>query len=66
MRVGDGLRWRLGGPLVVLGLVLAVGTVGYVLLEGWSWEDAVYMVVTTVSTVGFGEVRSRERAGSSP
>jgi len=63
MRVGDRLRWRLGGPVGVLGLVLVVGTVGYMLLEGWSWEDAVYMVVTTVSTVGFGEVHPLSRAG---
>jgi voltage-gated potassium channel len=63
MRDGDGVRWRIGGPLVALGLVLALGTLGYILLEGWSWEDAVYMVVTTVSTVGFGEVHPLSRVG---
>jgi voltage-gated potassium channel len=42
-----------------LGLVAAVivyGVVGYVLL-GWSPFDAFYMVVITISGVGFGEVR---------
>jgi voltage-gated potassium channel len=37
--------------------VLSVGVVGYVLLgEGrWSWFDALYMTVVTLSTVGFAE-----------
>ncbi len=41
--------------LGLLGVVLT-GTVGYHLLEGWSWLDSLYMTVTTLATVGFGEV----------
>lgn len=33
------------------------GIVGYVLIEGWSFLDAFYMTVITVTTVGFQEVR---------
>jgi voltage-gated potassium channel len=44
-------------------LALIVGTVGYVLIEGWTWEDALFMVVTTVSTVGYGEVHPLSHAG---
>lgn len=40
--------------LLVVG-VLAVGTAGYVALEGWSPLDALYMTVITVGTVGYGE-----------
>jgi voltage-gated potassium channel len=40
-----------------------VGTVGYVAIEGWTWEDAAFMVVTTVSTVGYGEVHPLSHAG---
>lgn len=35
--------------------VIAVGTAGYVVIEGWSWFDAFYATVTTVTTVGGGE-----------
>jgi voltage-gated potassium channel len=36
--------------------VVAGGTLGYVLIEGWSWWDAFYMTVITVTTVGYREV----------
>ncbi len=52
--------------IVVVGLyalLLAVGWVGYVLIEGWSWTDSVYMTVITISTVGFGEIRPLSPAG---
>lgn len=57
------LRWRLIGPLLALALTLLVGTTGYVLIEGWAWDDALYMVVTTVATVGFGEVHPLSPGG---
>ena len=37
--------------------VFLIGIVGYVLIEGWSVTDALYMVAITLTTVGFGEVR---------
>ena len=43
--------------LVVLGALVAVGTIGYHTLEDMTILDALYMTVTTISTVGFGEVR---------
>jgi len=36
--------------------VLAGGTAGYMLVEGWNVWDAFYMTVTTVATVGYGEI----------
>lgn len=47
-------RIRFG--LVVLGAVLVIGTVGYMLIAGVTVFDALYMVVITITTVGFGEV----------
>jgi voltage-gated potassium channel len=41
---------------LALGLIVATGTAGYALIEGWSLWDALYMTVTTVATVGFREV----------
>ncbi len=38
-------------------LLLAVGSGGYIVIEGWPWTDSVYMTVITISTVGFGEIR---------
>jgi len=40
---------------VALGCVFLTGTLWYRLIEGWSWEDAVYMTVITLATVGYGE-----------
>lgn len=56
-------HWRrLGGAMSALGLVLVVGTIGYVIL-GFGVLDAAYQTVTTVSTVGFREVRPLSSAG---
>jgi voltage-gated potassium channel len=43
--------------------VLAGGTLGYSIIEGWSAWDAFYMTVTTVATVGFREIHPLSRAG---
>jgi len=44
---------RLWPTLIGLTVVLAAGTLGYILIEGWNAWDAFYMTVTTVATVGF-------------
>jgi voltage-gated potassium channel len=40
---------------IALGGVFLIGTLWYRLVEGWSWEDAAYMTVITLATVGYGE-----------
>ncbi|WP_341531018.1 potassium channel protein [Nostoc sp. UHCC 0302] len=40
---------------IALGGVFLIGTLWYHLVEGWSWEDAAYMTVITLATVGYGE-----------
>ena len=48
-------RFLLAGVTFVL-IVAALAIVGYV-ANGWSFGDALYMVILTVFTVGFSEVR---------
>ncbi|MGD9723908.1 MAG: TrkA family potassium uptake protein [Pirellulales bacterium] len=45
-------RIRLGGLVLVATIIVA--TFAY-RLAGWDWLDAIYMIVITVATVGFGE-----------
>lgn len=51
------LPGRLSLALALLALVVLGGTLGYILLERWSAFDALYMTVTTITTVGYREVR---------
>lgn len=37
-------------------LMLVSGTIFYRSVEGWSWIDSLYFSVTTVSTVGIGDL----------
>ncbi|MFH1486495.1 MAG: potassium channel protein [Chloroflexota bacterium] len=43
----------LGGTAVVV--IITAGTLGYMLLEGWPFYDALYMTVITITTVGYEE-----------
>src|SRR3990172_8916753 len=47
---------RLALALGGLAVVTALGTLGFVWIEGWPWFDALYMTVTTITTVGYREV----------
>jgi len=47
----------------LLGIILAAGTIGFVLIEGYSWFDAFYMTLTTITTVGYQEIRTLSHAG---
>ncbi len=53
-----GLAWAL-----VFGSIAVVGAVGYVIFEGWSLGDGLYMSVITLTTTGFREVRELDAAG---
>jgi voltage-gated potassium channel len=59
MRALHNLR-LIGTALAVL---LLVGTLGFHFLEGWPWLDSIYMVVTTLTTVGYREIHDLSPAG---
>jgi voltage-gated potassium channel len=53
------LRW----PAVLLVAVTAYGIIGFIAIERWSVIDAAYMTVTTLTTVGYREVRPLDTGG---
>jgi hypothetical protein len=40
---------RIERALLALGAITAIGVVGYMVFEGWSFTDALYMTVITLS-----------------
>lgn len=57
------LAARLRAGVIGLVLVLGLGTLAYVVAEGVSVGDAAYMVLITVTTVGYREVFELDGAG---
>jgi len=49
--------------LSTLVLILAGGTVFFRYVEGWSWLDAYFFTVVTLSTVGYGSLVPATAAG---
>jgi voltage-gated potassium channel len=49
------MRDRLFSVVGAVITALIFGTLGYQLIEGWSFADALYMTVITLATVGYGE-----------
>ncbi len=49
--------------LLIAAAVVVLGSAGYMIIEGWSFFDALYMTIITVGTVGYGEVHPLNPAG---
>ncbi len=51
------------GPLFLLSSLFFFGAAGYRLTEGWDWGDCLWMVLITITTIGFGEVEVLSTSG---
>ena len=56
-------RHRIELALIILAVVLLAGTAGFHVIERWSWFDGFYMTLTTMTALGYGEVRPLTHAG---
>jgi len=47
---------RIYRAIILIFCVLFIGVLGFKIISNYSWIDALYMTVITITTVGFGEV----------
>ncbi len=43
--------------------LIVIGVAGFHFIEGWPWFDGFYMVLTTITTIGYGEVHPLSHLG---
>jgi voltage-gated potassium channel len=55
--------YKLFLPLIIIGAIILIGVAGFMVIEGFSLLDALYMTVVTVTTVGYEEVHPLSKAG---
>jgi voltage-gated potassium channel len=54
---------RLCLAIAMLVVLVFVGTAGFHYIERWAWFDGFYMTLTTMATVGYGEIHPLSQAG---
>lgn len=57
------LKKRLKLSLALIVLIIASGTLGYMVIEGWNLLDSIYMTIITITTVGYREIRELSFSG---
>ena len=57
------IRRRFFVPIAALVGIVITGFFGYIIIEGYSPLDSLYMLVITFATIGYGEVRPLSDAG---
>jgi voltage-gated potassium channel len=55
--------FRIRNAIIALGIAIVFGTVGFRMIEGWSFVDSFYVTVQTLTTVGYGDLPPRTLAG---
>jgi|GEM_PF-12165 len=59
----DNLKRRLIWVIAYLTFAFLFGTIGYMVLEGYTFLEGAYMTAITMSTVGYGEVKPLTHTG---
>jgi len=49
--------------LAALAVLVLVGVAGFHYIEHWSWFDGFYMVLTTITSIGYGEIHPLSHVG---
>ena len=49
--------------IILLGVIVIIGIIGFIFIENYSFLDALYMTIITMSTVGFEEIKPLSGAG---
>ncbi len=63
MGTAEGIKRELLTANLFLFGLLGVGGMGYMIIEGWTWADSLYMTFLTVTTIGFSEVQTLSAGG---
>ncbi len=50
-------------PLILTVLMIMIGALGYIIIDNFSLDDAIYQAAITFTTVGFGEIAPISKAG---
>lgn len=59
----DPIRFRLQVLLIVFSVIIIVGTIGFMVFENLSIQDALYFNIVTITTVGYGDIYPSTQAG---
>lgn len=57
------LRYRIALALMLIMIPVSIGVMGYMLIENYTFLEALYMTVITIATIGYGEVKILSDAG---
>jgi voltage-gated potassium channel len=49
--------------LIFILILIVIGSIGFHLIEGWGLLESIYVTVTTLTTVGYGDFAPQSRAG---